>query len=149
MKTIHAPFLVKQHQEKENSELSIRRYCFSLFNFMEGWSIVKRRSLCKIVETAKLANHEKYALAFHPSQLYPDLQEMNGIKDHVNSVGGCWGANSWACLVRDDVDIDFESSIDSGLDNTQSKRALLIPIRVFKSSQIMKFCNYLGQNDDY
>ena len=74
---------------------------------MEGWSFTRSRSVCKIVETAKLASHEKYALAFHPTQLYPDLQEMNGIKDHVNSVGGCWGVNSWACLVRDDVDIYF------------------------------------------
>ena len=79
---------------------------------------------------------------------------LKDLKDHTNSVGGSWGNDSWACLVRDDVDIDFETTADnevgqSGLDNTQSKRALLIPVSVFSSTQIIRLCDFLGQNDDY
>lgn len=113
----------------------------------------------KLMETSKLKEGQRYCLAFHPSHNYRDLQEMGGVrlkdlKDHTNSVGGSWGNDSWACLVRDDVDIDFETTADnevgqSGLDNTQSKRALLIPVSVFSSTQIIRLCDFLGQNDDY
>ena len=56
---------------------------------------------------------EKYCLAFHPSKVFQDLQEMGGVSlkdlnEHANAVGGCWGNDSWAHLVRDDVEIDFE-----------------------------------------
>ena len=111
----------------------------------------------KLMETSKL-KEDKYCLAFHPSMIYKDLQEMGGVrlkelKDHVNSIGGCWGNDSWASLVRDDVDKDFDTTEtevgQSGLDNTQSKRALLIPVSCFSSTQIIRLCDLLGQNEDY
>ena len=59
------------------------------------------------------------------------------------------GVDTWACLVKDDVDEFDETETNSGLDNTKSKRAILIPVSVFSSAQIIKICDYLGQNDDY
>ena len=110
----------------------------------------------KLCETSKLKTGEKYCLSFHPSQSFRDLQEMGGVrlndlKDHTNGIGGSWGSDTWACLVRDDTDLDFDKTEvgQSGLDNTKSKRALLIPVSVFTSTQIMKICDLLGQNEDY
>ena len=111
----------------------------------------------KLMETSKL-KEDKYCLAFHPSMIYKDLQEMGGVrlkelKDHVNSIGGCWGNDSWASLVRDDVDKDFDTTGtevgQSGLDNTHSKKALIIPVSCFSSTQIIRLCDLLGQNEDY
>ena len=121
---------------------------------MLEWTILDRRKLLKLCETAKLKMGEKYCLAYHPSQAYRDLQEMGGVrlkelKDHTNDAGGAWGADTWACLVKDDVDEFDETETNSGLDNTKSKRAILIPVSVFSSAQIIKICDYLGQNDDY
>ena len=95
-------------------------------------------------------------MAYHPSQRFRDLQELGGVrlkdlKEHTNAVGGSWGTDTWACLVKDEVD-DFDSTEDgnsNGLDNTKSKRALLIPVSIFTSTQIMKLCDQLGQNEDY
>ena len=111
----------------------------------------------KLMETSKMKGGEKYWLAFHPSRVYQELQEMGGVslkdlKEHANAVGGCWGNDTWANLVRDDVDVDFEHSDTedgAGLENTQSKRAVLIPVSVFSSTQIICRCDLLGQNDDY
>ena len=158
METVHAPFLIKQHQQSENPGISIRRYINALLNFTLDWSILQRRKLMKLMETSKIKEGEKYCLAFHASHSYRDLQEMGGVrlkdlKDHANAVGGCWGNDSWAVLVRDDVDIDFDTTNDeaggAGLENTQSKRAILIPVSVFSSTQIIRICDLLGQNDDY
>ena len=155
MERVHIPFMKRQHQEKDHAKHSIRRYVTDLFNFTLDWSIVERRKLLKICETTKIRSGEKYCLAFHPSQSYQDIQEMGGVrlkdlKDHTNSVGGSWGRDTWACLVSDEVDIDFEQTgVESGLDDTKSKRAILIPISVFPSAQIMRICDLLGQNDDY
>ena len=87
-----APFLIKQHQQKEHSGLSIRRYINGFLNFTLDWSILQRRKLIKLMETSKLKEGEKYCLALHPSQNYRDLQEMGGVrwedlKDHTNAVG--------------------------------------------------------------
>ena len=157
MKTVHAPFLIKQHQQKEHAGLSIRRYVNGLLNFLMEWPLIERRKLMKLMETSKMKEGEKYCLAFHPSKVFQDLQEMGGVslkdlKEHANAVGGCWGNDSWANLVRDDVEIDFENSdseAGTGLDNTRSKRAVLIPVSVFSPTQIIRLCDFLGQNDDY
>ena len=124
-------------------------------NFLLEWTILERRKLLKLCETAKLKSGEKYCLAYHPSQAFRDLQEMGGVrlkdlKDNTNAIGGAWCADTWACLVRDDVDSEFDQTeSNSGLDNTKSKRAILIPVSAFTSAQIIKICDYLGQNDDY
>ena len=158
MKTVHAPFLIKQHQQKEHAGLSIRRYFNALLNFTLEWSLLERRKLMKLMETAKLKSGEKYCLAYHPSRSIQDLQDLGGVslkdlKDHANAVGGCWGSDSWALLVRDDADIDIDTSADdekqTGLENTQSKRAILIPVSVFTSTQKRRICDHLEQNDDY
>ena len=49
------------------------------------------------------------------SQAYQDFQDMGGIKlkdlkDHTYDVGGSWGTDSWACLVRDDIKTDNEEA---------------------------------------
>ena len=155
LERVHIPFLMRQHQEKDHAKHSIRRYMNALLAFMLDWTIMERRKLMKICETAKLTSGEKYCLAFHPSQAFRDLQEMGGVrlkdlKEHTNAIGGAWGSDTWACLVRDDVDIDFDQSeSQSGLENTKSKRSILIPVSIFTSAQIMKLCDYLGQNEDY
>jgi hypothetical protein len=115
MERVHIPFLKRQHQEKDHAKHSIRRYVIDLFNFTLDWALIERRKLLKICETTKLKSGEKYCLAFHPSQAYQDLQEMGGVrlkdlKDHTNSVGGAWGRDTWACLVSDEVDVDFEQT---------------------------------------
>ena len=67
---VHAPFLVKQHLEKDHAKHSIRRYILDLLNNMLVWSLVERRKILKICETKKLKNGQLYCLAFHPSPRY-------------------------------------------------------------------------------
>ena len=93
METVHAPFLVQQHQEKDHSKHSIRRYILDILNYTLLWSILERRKILKICETKKLKNGQKYCLAFHPSPRYADFQEMGGVKlkdlkAHTNAVDG-------------------------------------------------------------
>ena len=62
-----------------------------LNNFMGTWTVLERRKLLKLCETAKLKSGEKYCLAFHPSFTFRDLQDMGGVKlrelkDHTNSM---------------------------------------------------------------
>ena len=104
----------------------------------------------KLMETVKLKKGEKYCLAYHPSRSIQDLQELDGVslkdlKERTNAVVGCLDSDSWALLVRDDIDIDLETTSDdakeSGLENTQSKIPILIPVSVFSSTQIMRICD--------
>lgn len=156
MEEVHLPFLALQHREKEHARTSLRRYLNGLLAYTMDWSVIERRKIMKLCATSKLKNGDKYCLAFHPSQTFRDLQELGGVrlkdvKDHTNSVGGSWGADTWACLVNDVAD-DFDSTEEgnaAGLENTKSKRALLIPVSIFTSAQIMKICDLLGQNEDY
>ena len=87
---------------------------------------------------------------------YVDFQEMGGVKmkdlkTHTNAVGGKWGDDTWAALVRDSCEEAFNTTEDGEdtFDDTQPKRAILIPLDVFPSSQIMKISKSLGQSDDY
>ena len=71
----------------------------------------------KICETKKLKNSEKYCLAFHPSPRFVDFQEMGGVrlkdfKAHTNAVGGAWGDDTWAAMVKDNCDAVFDSTYD-------------------------------------
>ena len=45
MKTVHAPFMIKQHQQKEHAGFSIGRYFNGLLNFNLEWSVLERRKL--------------------------------------------------------------------------------------------------------
>ena len=153
---VHGPFLKKQHQEKDHSKNSIRRYIGDLLTFMVDWSVLERRKIIKICETSKLKNDQKYCLAFHASPRYADFQELGGVslkdlKAHTNAVGGAWGEDTWAALVRDDCDQVFETpeEEEQGLENTRPKRALLIPLPVFTSSHIMKIATASGQGEDF
>ena len=76
---------------------------------------------------------------------------LKDLKSHTNSVGGAWGDDTWAALVKDNCEAVFDSSNDNveGFDDTQAKRALLIPINVFTSSQIIKIATMTGQTEDY
>ena len=75
---------------------------------------------------------------------------LKDLKSHTNSVGGAWGDDTWAALVKDNCEAVFDSSNDNveGLDDTQTKRALLIPINVFTSSQLIKISTMTGQTED-
>ena len=66
-------------------------------------------------------------------------------------MGGKWGDDTWAALVKDNYEEDFNSSNEAidALESTQPKRSLLIPLSVFSSSQIMKLAMLLGQSDDF
>ena len=77
--------------------------------------------------------------------------KIKDLKSHTNGVGGRWGDDSWAALVKDNFVENFNTSEEAvdGLEDTQPKRALLIPLNVFPSSQIMKIANMLGQTEDY
>ena len=151
----HAPFLQKQHQEKDHSKHSIRRYILEVLSFTLEWSILERRKILKICETKKLKNGEKFCLAFHPSPRYVDFQEMGGVrlkdfKAHTNAVGGAWGEDTWAAMVKDNCDAVLDATEDgAGLEDTVAKRALLIPIKVFTSSHIMRIASMTGQSEDY
>ena len=154
--TVFAPFLIKQHQEKDHSKHSIRRYVNDVLSFILLWSILDRRKILKICETKKLKNGQKYCLAFHPSPRYVDFQEMGGVrlkdlKAHTNAIGGAWGDDTWAAMVRDNCEAVLDTTEDGadGLEDTQAKRAILIPINVFTSSQIMKIATLTGQTEDY
>jgi hypothetical protein len=68
--TVHAPFLLRQHQEKDHSKHSIRRYILDVLSYVLMWSMMDRRKILKICETKKLKNGHKYCLAFHPSPRY-------------------------------------------------------------------------------
>ena len=87
---------------------------------------------------------------------YLDFQELGGVrlkdlKTHTNAVGGRWGDDTWAALVKDNFEEAFDNTSDAveGLDDTQPKRSLLIPLNVFPSSQIIKIATMLGQTEDY
>ena len=56
---VHAPFLKSQHQEKDHSKNSIRRYIMDLLNLIMDWPLLERRKLVKICETDKLNTGEK------------------------------------------------------------------------------------------
>ena len=110
----------------------------------------------KICETSKLKNGQKYCLAFHPSPRYLDFQEMGGVhlkdlKRHTNAMGGAWGDDTWAALVKESCDgiLDNTEDIAASLEETKAKRALLIPINAFSSTQIMKIASLTGQSEDY
>ena len=127
-----------------------------LLNLIMDWPLLERRKLVKICETGKLKTGEKYCLAFHASPRRADLLEMGGVKlkdlkTHTNSVGGAWGDDTWAALVRDKCDGFTEDPEDeaAGLEDTQPKRALLIPLKVFTSSHIMRIAEMTGQSDDF
>ena len=156
VESVHTPFLKKQHQERDHSKLSIRRYITDLLNFVVDWSLVDRRKILKICETSKLKNGQSYCLAFHASPRFADFQEMGGVglkdlKAHTNAVGGAWGDDTWAALVRDSCDAVIEDPEDeaNGLEDTKAKRALLIPINVFTSSHIIRIAALTGQSEDY
>jgi hypothetical protein len=87
---------------------------------------------------------------------YVDFQEMGGVKlkdlkTHTNAVGGAWGDDTWAALVRDNCEAILDTTEDAaaGYDDTHAKRALLIPISAFTSTQIMKIATLTGQTEDY
>ena len=77
--------------------------------------------------------------------------KIKDLKTHTNAVGGKWGDDTWAALVKDNLEGGFDTTDEGsdGLDETQPKRSLLIPINVFPSSQIMKIASILGQSEDY
>ena len=153
-KDVHVPFLKKQHQEKDHSTNSIRRYILEVLNFTVDWSILDRKKILKICETKKLKNGEKYCLAFHPSSRYVDFQEMGGIKlkdlkSHAVASGGAWGEDTYAAMLRDNVEVLNETDDTSVVEDTVAKRAILIPLKVFNSSHIMKIASMTGQSEDY
>ena len=90
------------------------------------------------------------------SPRFADFQEMGGVglkdlKAHTNAVGGAWGDDTWAALVRASCDAVIEDPEDeaNGLEDTKAKRALLIPINVFTSSHIIRIAALTGQSEDY
>ena len=56
VENVHAPFLKKQHREKDHSKHSIRRYICEVLGFTQDWNILERRKILKICETSKLKN---------------------------------------------------------------------------------------------
>ena len=54
-------------------------------------------------------------------------------------------------MVKENVDAVFDTPEEeaAGLKDVQAKRAVLIPMNVFTSSQIMRMTTMLGQSDDY
>ena len=61
---------------------------------------------------------------------------LKDLKIHTNAVGGLWGEDSWAALVKDSCEGILDATEDAAEEftETQAKRALLIPINVFTSS---------------
>ena len=153
VETVHAPFLMKQHQEKDHSKHSIRRYIMDILSYVLTWSNLDRRKILKICETKKLKNGGKYCLAYHPSPRHVDFQEMGGVrlkdlKSHTNAVGGAWGEDTWAAMVKDSCEAVLDTTEDN-LEETQAKRALLIPLSVFTSTHIIKIATATGQTEDF
>ena len=48
------------------------------------WSLLERRKLMKLMETAQLKTGEKYCLAYHPSRSIQDLQDLGGVGRTTN-----------------------------------------------------------------
>ena len=73
------------------------------------------------------------------------------MKAHTNAARGAWGEDTWVALVKDNHEEAFDNTTDGdeGLEDTVAKRALLIPIEVFQSSQIIRIASLLGQSEDY
>ena len=76
---------------------------------------------------------------------------LKDLKTHTNAVGGAWGEDTWAALVKDNCDaiIDDTEEEGKGLEDTKAKRALLIPMIVFTSSHIIRVSALTGQTEDY
>ena len=66
-------------------------------------------------------------------------------------MGGAWGEDTWAALVKDTCEAVFKTADDEadGLEDTQAKRALLILINVFTRSHIIKIASMTGHTLDY
>ena len=87
------------------------------------------------------------------SPRHVDFQEMGGIrlkdlKTHTNSVGGAWGEDTWAAMVKDSCEAVLDTT-DDNLEETQAKRALLIPLSAFTSTHIIKIATATGQTEDF
>ena len=146
---VHVPFLIGQHMEKDHSIHSIRRYGNGLLDFVNGFSDSDILKFMKICQTSKTKS--KHVLALHPDKKYPSFRELGqvsliDVKQHLPSVGGIWDDTTFATLLRADVDDKDSSNIT---ENMVAKRALLIPMNVFTSSQIMKICDVTGQKEYY
>ena len=68
VESVHAPFLMQQHKEKDHAKHSIRRYVLDLLSLILLWSIIDRRKVLKICETKKLKMVRSIALPFTPAQ---------------------------------------------------------------------------------
>ena len=93
-------------------------------------------------------------MAFHPSRKVGDFQVMGGVslkelKEHTNAVGGAFGDDTLATLVRDSALDVTEVEGEDSLDDTQAKRALLVPLNVWQSDQIRRMAIALGQTEDH
>ena len=67
---------------------------------------------------------------FHPSRKVGHFQVMwrcslKELKEHTSAVGGAFGDDTWATLVRDSALDVTEVEGEDSLDDTQAKRALL------------------------
>ena len=147
---VHIPFLVGQHIEIDSSNSVITRYVNGLLLFVAGMSETEVLKFMKICQTSKTKS--KHVLAIHPDKRYPDLKQLDNIKlmdvkKHLPSVGGIWDDTTYATLLRADID-DLEATQNVG-NSMVAKRALLIPMSVFTSSQIMKVCDKTGQKEYY
>ena len=76
---------------------------------------------------------------------------LKDLKNHTNAVGGAWGDDTWAAMVKDNCEAVFDATDEdaAGLEDTVAKRSLLIPINVFTSSHIIKLASFTGQTEDY
>ena len=150
VENVHVPFLVGQHMEVDHSIHAIRRYINGLLGFVSGMSDTEILKFMKICQTSKTKS--KHVLAIHPDKRYPDLKQLGHIKlldvkKHLPSVGGIWDDTTYATLLRTDVDdLDTTQNVKNDM---VAKRALLIPISIFTSSQIMKICDITGQKEYY
>ena len=77
--------------------------------------------------------------------------KLKDLKAHTNLIVGSRGEDIWASLVKGACEAVFEASEEetAGLEETQAKRALLIPINVFTSSHIIRIATMTGQIKDY
>ena len=78
--------------------------------------------------------------------------KLKDLKTHTNAVGGAWGDDTWAALVKDNYETVLESSsgqAEERQEETRPKRALLIPLSTFTSAQIIKIATMTGQTDHY
>ena len=149
--TVHIPFLISQHIERDNAVNAIRRYFKGVLELIDGLSEAEVLKFCKIIKQKDRNAEFKYVLALHVDKRYSELQcmwsiKVTDVKTHLASVKGRWDNQTSAAFVKDTIHDLGEESVMDDL-GTVTKRCMFVPMNVFPSADVQRFVQLTGQSE--